>query len=436
MQEGKNLKLSSALTILAAALAWLPATSCKRSMTDPISSTKSQEDVSPVEAAWRRYFVDDLKLHYPYELQEDCKPVFARANPAVPYVGTAIFFHGYTACPQQFFEMRDYLTSLGFNVLIPLLPGQGRGPAQLKGDTLVERQSYYQYIPNIEKGGTQEYEAFVDAMNAIMQKANGLRVVGGLSVGGALAYRSVFAAPGLYERALILAPFLTLPPDNFWRPVEPIDSSGKARWNAFYANAKLKLNNDIRKIIIANKADLISSDKQEVRWGDQCYKRNIGGRAGICDTNIRNIAATIKFGEGATALAAKQADSEAFKKSPTQIQIVAVEFDDGSDTRSTKDTFRKVREPNKFKNSLCFYRGTPHSFLARQDHPGNAMNWLPHFHDRARKFLLDGQFFDTEGPSRELVRDPSLVEGAVSTAFPSKDANIGSEEYFDLCRQS
>ena len=94
MSHGTNPKLSRALTILAAALAWLPATSCKRSMSDPISSTKSQEDVSPVEAAWRRYFVDDLKLHNPYELQEDCKPVFARANPAVPYVGTAIFFHG------------------------------------------------------------------------------------------------------------------------------------------------------------------------------------------------------------------------------------------------------------------------------------------------------------------------------------------------------
>ena len=88
---------------------------------------------------------------------------------------------------QTLAQLRTPGTSRGFHVLIPLLPGQGRGPAQLKGGTVGEREHYYHYVPNIETGGAKEYEAFVDAMNAIIQKASGLRVVGGLSVGGALA---------------------------------------------------------------------------------------------------------------------------------------------------------------------------------------------------------------------------------------------------------
>jgi len=104
-------------------------------------------------------------------------------------------------------------------------------------------------------------------------------------------------APGLYERALILAPFLDLPPDNFWRPIEPVSATRKASWNAFYANVRLQIQNEIRKIIVKNAPGAIGEDKREVRWVGGCYANNAAGRAGICDTDIRNLADAVLFGE-------------------------------------------------------------------------------------------------------------------------------------------
>jgi len=408
---------------------------CRQPLHEAISQVRSEDPQSPLEIAWNRYFVQDLQQHYPYGIQENCRPVFARAAAGVQYQGSVLLFHGYTACPQQFFEMRDYLTTMGFNVLIPLLPGQGRSPVQTGGDTIEQRQYYYQYIPKVDQEGAREYEKFADAMNEIMMNAPGHRIVGGLSVGGALAFASVFRSPGLYGRALILAPFLSLPPDNFWRPIAPVDSSEKSRWDAFYASSKLKIDNDIRKIIMTHNADWIPKEKQELRWGEGCYRNNAAGRAGICDTNIRNIAAAVQFGESAQDTAKKQVVSAAFKKSPTQIQFVGVEYDDGSDTRATKESFQAIRARYQFKMALCFYRGVPHSFLSRSDHPDQDMAWLTHFHERARRFIIDGQFFDTDGASQELVKDPGLLQEATTAVMAPKTEQLGAESYFDLCRQ-
>lgn len=413
------------------------ASACRPIQQEPISVAKAASTkLSPLESAWEEYFGEEaLAKRYPYELQPDCKPVFAPAAPNVAYRGTALFFHGYTSCPQQFYEMRDNLTKLGFNVLIPLLPGQGRGPAQVKGDTLAERQYYYQSLPRVEQGGGQEYIDFVAAMNAIMSKAEGLRVVGGLSVGGGLAYGAIFQSPGLYDRALVMAPFLDLPPDHFWKPIQPANESVKARWDAFYVTAKLQLENIVRKMIILNKNDWVPAEKREVRWGEACYQDNAKGRAGICDSDISQLAATVQYGNHALALAEKHSASLSFRQKPTQIQILSVEFDDGSDTRATKRTFDIVRSHTPFKIALCFFRGIPHSFLSRYDHPDLDMAWLTHFHDRARKFFVDGQFYDTAGPSQEHVKDEGITQGATQAVFPKKQEPVKPETYFDLCRQ-
>jgi len=411
------------------------ASACKPYLKDPVSASKSDEPTQALEAAWNDYFVTNLTKHYPYELQEACKPVFAKADSQVPFKGTAIFFHGYTACSQQFYEMRDNLTARGFHVLIPTLPGQGRSPAQVAGDTPESRARYYQYLPRIETGGDQVYRDFVNAMNDIMRKAPGERMVGGLSVGGALALGAVMQGPGLYQRALLLAPFFSVPPDNFWRPVEPEKDGLKARWSAFYANAKLKIEGDIRRAVITHKTDLIPKEKQELRWGDGCYKQNTNGRAGICDTTVFNIAAVVNYSDSVKALANAKTNTRNSLAPQTQIQIATVEFDDGSDTRATKTIYKTINDNFHFKMDMCFYRGVPHSFLSRFDHPGMEMAWLPHFYDRANKFFVDGEFFDRDGVSDELIRDQGLMTQAVSATFPKKDGSEKPEDFFPLCRK-
>lgn len=410
-------------------------TACRPILRDPVSAAKSDDATEALEAAWNDYFVTNFAKHYPYEVQENCRPVFAKASRDVPYKGTAIFFHGYTACTQQFYEMRDNLNARGFHVLIPTLPGQGRAPAQVSGDTPESRARYHEFIPRIEKDGDEVYRDFVNAMNDIVRKAPGERMIGGLSVGGALALGAVLQAPGLYQRALLLAPFFTVPPDNFWRPVEPENDGLRARWGAFYANAKLKIEGDLRRAMITQKTDWIPKDKQELRWGNGCYKQNTNGRAGICDTTLFHIAAVVKYSDSIRALANKKANTRNSVAPQTQIQIATVEFDDGSDTRATKGVYKSVQDNFKFKMDMCFYRGVPHSFLSRYDHPGMDMTWLPHFYDRANKFFVDGEFFDIDGVSKELIRDPGLIVQAVGATFPKKDGNENADDYYPLCRK-
>ncbi len=378
------------------------------------------------ESAWNSYFGAE---HYPYDIQSDCKPFFARANPDVKYMGSILLFHGYTACPQQFFEMRDYLVALGFNVLAPLLPGQGRGPTQASGGTEADRARYYQFIPSIEDKGGETYRLFVEDMNLIMSKLSGPKLVGGLSVGGALAVGAMLSNPLLYDKGLILAPFFTVPPDNFWRPIEPKEEGLKSRWSAFYANAKLKIANDVRRAVLLHKTDWIPKDKLELRWGEYCYRDNAAGRAGICDTHMKNLAAVVQYGDWVKDLAKSKAQQT------SRIQFIGVEYDDGSDTRATKEMVAALSKNKGIKTSLCFYRGFPHSFLSRYDHPHDAMAWLPAFHEKVKRFLLKDEEFPTSGPSEELVKDSSLVGGAIAATFKSKPKNENPEDYFQLCAE-
>ncbi len=328
--------------------------------------------------------------------------------------------------------MRDYLNNMGFHVLAPTLPGQGRAPSPVSGGTEISRAEYYKYIPSIENNGGEEYRKFVDDMNVIMEKAPGVHVVGGLSVGGALAVGAVLQAPGLYQKAIILAPFFTVPPDNFWRPIEPKDGSKRAQWQAFYANAKLKIANDVRRVVLMHKTDWIPKDKQELRWGDSCYQQNAGGRAGICDTHMKNIAAVVQYGDIIHDLASSKKHAKQFKGTPTLVQFVGVEYDDGSDTRATKDMMNLLTDRFGFKSNICFYRGTPHSFLSKYDHPGMDMHWLPAFHEQVQGFIGKGEFFAEAGTSAELKKDASIIGGAVQVAVGS---NKKPEDYYPLCRQ-
>merc|ERR1719247_1883204 len=107
------------------------------------------------------------------------------------YVGTAVLFHGYSACPQQFFAMAPALAAKGFDVLLPLNPGHGNSldapePGWVKCLTGCEmpdgsegRRDNTEGIPT----SPRQWQAFVDKINDIAKLAPGKRVVAGISIG-------------------------------------------------------------------------------------------------------------------------------------------------------------------------------------------------------------------------------------------------------------
>ena len=57
--------------------------------------------------------------------QTDCAPRMLKGSPEVSRRGAVLMLHGFGGCPQQFFDLAQHIASQGFDVLLPLLPGQG-----------------------------------------------------------------------------------------------------------------------------------------------------------------------------------------------------------------------------------------------------------------------------------------------------------------------
>jgi alpha-beta hydrolase superfamily lysophospholipase len=155
-------------------------------------------------------------------IQTDCMP--KQWNTDQPYKGTILLLHGFTACPQQYFETYQHLNDAGYNVLAPLLPGHGLdfnwvpvyendGPwyapwsrqklVNWKGDDVVDRLA----------SSNDEFAAYVDRLNAVMKEVPGERVVSGLSLGGAVAMLTGATTVSaddtpLYTRQLISVPLM------------------------------------------------------------------------------------------------------------------------------------------------------------------------------------------------------------------------------------
>ena len=116
-------------------------------------------------------------------IQQDCMPRYYPASK--PSKGMVMFFHGFTACPQQYFAIGERLSAMGYDVFLPLSPGHGREPFDgAKGD-----QDNFKDLPSTAHA--EEYVAveqdnqrlaeFVQKMNAIASLHPGPRYLAGLS---------------------------------------------------------------------------------------------------------------------------------------------------------------------------------------------------------------------------------------------------------------
>jgi len=108
-----------------------------------------------------------------------------------------LFLHGFTATPSQFLPLGEAFFQMGYNVLIPLLPGHG-----LEGNWNSDRPPPLPEDPQV-------YQQFGLYWLQQAQALGEQVIVGGLSGGGTLAAWLALSCPQQVGEALLYAPYLS-----------------------------------------------------------------------------------------------------------------------------------------------------------------------------------------------------------------------------------
>ncbi len=252
-------------------------------------------------ALWQSY-VDSVPVD---QVQADCKP---RMIPSTgTYKGVVVLFHGFTACAQQFYALGAELSAAGYTVLLPLNPGHGRLYSTLDGKNTDDSSPLPTGRAN-DSNSYLNYFKFVEQINKVAAAFGGERVVGGLSLGAAMASYATIHDPYLWDRQLIMSPLYEL---------------DQAAVHGFMGTLS-NLNNLNSKVGSWLEPIL----QREQGWGQGCENERTpswvkqfgraGTRAGICQFKITHVLASNQFGYDVWSLL-----------QPTRIktQFVAVEDD-------------------------------------------------------------------------------------------------------------
>lgn len=287
-------------------------------------------------------------------LQADCRPRLVDAAPDVAYRGTVVLLHGFSACPQQYFELSQLLAERGFRSLLVLLPGHGHLNPRVDKDDPTPQPGPWNWKAN--------YEAFARQVNGIMQFADGDRVIAGLSGGGSASLFVNLQGRGLYDRNLVMAPFLAIAGGNFV--------------NGAVAG--------IGAIPVVNWLDATPFGTEK-----PCVEKRRQGKAGYCEYQVRHVAGMKSLAHW-TRREIREAPLDA------QLQIIAVEHDTAVSNKRIAELLA-IHE-NNGKTSACAYEeGIPHSMFSRFDNPGTDMYWLDAFLDSAVEFIVEGRPFAVAG---------------------------------------
>jgi pimeloyl-ACP methyl ester carboxylesterase len=302
-------------------------------------------------------------------IQRDCMPRFYPASTSIERRGMVMFFHGFTACPQQYFAISELLVSKGYDVYLPLMPGQGRVPdAGKNGDEDNHKDLPSTDNPAEYKDGDPENDRlqyFVTSMNEIAAATPGERIIVGLSGGGALATGAAAEGQGLWARALLYAPYYKNPGASGWI-------------SAMLDQIMPGFVND---------------------WGPECKanRQSEEGRAGLCMLTIGAVRAMTNYGVNA----AKRIDQI---KIP--IQFVGVEADPTADNGEIHRTFEKIPD----RSRMCLYpKGVPHSIINPKSDAPKIKNpyWVPAMQEDSVAFITEGKWFPESG-SRATQADYGL----------------------------
>jgi len=319
-------------------------------------------------ALWDTYVQEttDRYINAGPGIQSGCEPQMYKNQG--DYQGTIMLIHGYTACNQQFELLVPKLTSKGFVVLAPLLPGHGAKSQQKEGTLLTPVlpgesaiEDFIDFLPT-DQG---DYAAFGDRMNSIMATAGGDTVVFGLSLGGAVA--SYMGHHHEYTRRFIAVPFIRTP----------------GLVDIFMTSTKLT---SVRR-----------------SWGVSCEYERVGGRAGICQFTADIANAARNFGVGHL-----ESIKEASPLAETgATQIVFVEDDPAVSVDAVQELSTKLGVTSKSKHVCGFDAVVGHSFLSPYDNPNENKFWLDEFTEKVAEYLTHGTPLAQDG---KIKKAPDFSE--------------------------
>ena len=370
-------------------------TSCKSTSSSlKLADLKRGFENEKVEALWNEHIVKETQTNNTAPnkaLQDECFPKFFPSK-SEDRKGMVMLLHGFTACPQQFYDIANMLSTAGFDVFVPLLPGQGRKPS---GD-----KDYLDDLPGQTTGFQarqhEDYISFVSDMNGIAEASTGLKVIAGLSGGGGLATGAVVtgqkAERNIWDRALLYAPYYLNP-----------GVVGAAT--------------DILAAI-----PYLGGTKSD--WGDACrVNRSVekaGGRDGYCSVTAQASQAMVQYGYVA---------AQSIDKVKIPMQFVGVEHDPTADNQQIWKAFKAIKDATG-KAAFCLYpKGVPHSII------NPAQDLIPdleEYQDLRGKDTPSGPPYEWVAPMQKHSVD--FIERG--TWFPTNNKKSKLEErYFaaDLC---
>jgi alpha-beta hydrolase superfamily lysophospholipase len=291
-------------------------------------------------------------------LQAGCEPRLAEPDVDVAYRGTVVLMHGFSACSQQYEDFVGLLSASGYRTVLAVLPGHGRPYPAVDKDN-----------PNAQPdaGSWRDvYTAFAGQINGLMEYADGDRVIGGLSGGGTASLWLNLQAPELYDRNIVMAPFLD------------IAGGGFVNGTVAFLGAIPGLNNFTAKPFGAAKP---------------CIAKREQGRAGYCSYNLRHVAGLKGLGKTVrTSMQTSPID--------VRLQVIGVEHDPTVSNTRIHDVIEAQSATGR--TSACFMpEGIPHSMFSRKDNPGTEMYWLEAFQSGVVEFIVDGKSMPTTGTVSE-----------------------------------
>ncbi len=296
------------------------------------------------DAAWETYETETNGKG----LQFGCQPRRYRPPPDVPRRGAVVAFHGFSACAQQFFQLAPLLATMGFDVLVPMLPGHG----------LLRAPDGTEQLDEVPTGANwaKAYGGLAAEMNDIMARSPGERVMVGYSLGGAVALNAAFRAPELYDRMLLIAPLVQIRIPGYLE----------------------MLANTLGGVPLLRGLQVKPPDMEQ-----DCADWTAAGRAGFCDYRLEHVPAMIRLERQNRAW---QID----RPLSLPMQIIIADEDVVVSGEATKELVAMQSAHGEV--TLCTLNGgVPHEILTPYENAGREMFWLPEFLPVAANFVVRGE---------------------------------------------
>jgi pimeloyl-ACP methyl ester carboxylesterase len=274
----------------------------------------------------------------------------------VPVRGKVIMIHGFTACPQQFFEWSEQLAEKGWVSYLLTMPGHGRSPLPGGGED-------FESIP-----GYGDDSGYADLARDVVKLAKSDElptVVVGVSVGGAIALDAVLQSPEDFEQALLLSPFFAV-------------AHGLGRTLG---------------LPLVGRAPFIQN--KMIGWGAPCIEEMKLGRGGVCNFRLHHIATAQSYGKKV---------AESAKPVVTRVQFIGVQDDPAASNEWSLYAAQKLGwKPGSSAVAACHYRKPAnHSLLSRFDAPKEDKFWLDALLRDASAFVDESKFFPASGGSAKV----------------------------------